>query len=436
VRGDAILSALALVLVLLSAGFACLEAALSRISPPLAASLLEDEQRGAKRLVALIADRARPLNLLLLLRTVTEVAAIAAVAVVVVHSRGEGYASLGIATAIMTLVSYALIGVAARTIGQQHARRIALATAPLVTAITGVFGPLPRLLIAIANAFTPGRGYREGPFATEAELRALVELAEQRGEVDARERQLIDSALDLGDTIVREVMVPRPDILFVERGRTVRQALNLALRSGFSRIPVIGESADDLIGIVYLKDLARRVMSGSRATAHVEDVMRPASFVPDSKPVDELLREMQLGRIHIAIVVDEYGGTAGLVTIEDILEEIVGEIADEYDREQSPVEQVSAGRWRVTARLPVDELGELVGIDLERDGVDTVGGLLAHELGRVAIPGASAQVEGIRLEAESAKGRRNRIGTVLVTAPNAGALTEDDPADVAEGAHS
>ncbi len=246
-------------------------------------------------------------------------------------------------------------------------------------------------------------------------MRALVDLAAERGEVDARERQLIDSALNLGDTIVREVMVPRPDIVFVERTRTVRQGLNLALRSGFSRIPVVGESADDLVGIVFLKDLVRRSLAASKVTAHVEDVMRPASFVPDSKPVDELLREMQLGRIHMAIVVDEYGGTAGLVTIEDILEEIVGEITDEYDRDEQPVEALSAGRWRVTARLPVDELGDLVEADLHRDGVDTVGGLLAHELGRVPIPGASIEVGGVRLEAESAKGRRNQIGTVVVS---------------------
>lgn len=416
--GDIVLSVVALVLVLLASGFAGLEAALSRISPPLAASLVEQGVRGAERLVDLVAVRARPLNLLLLLRTVCEVGAIAAVSVAVAHSQGAGYAAVGIATAIMTLASYVLVGVAARTLGQQHARRVALAAAPLIAGITRVFGPLPRLLIAVANAFTPGRGYREGPFATEAELRALVELAEQRGEVDARERQLIDSALDLGDTIVREVMVPRPDMLFVERGRTIRQALNLALRSGFSRIPVIGDSVDDVLGIVYLKDLARRTASGSRSVGHVEDAMRPASFVPDSKPVDELLREMQAQRNHIAVVVDEYGGTAGLVTIEDILEEIVGEIVDEYDREESSVEELDQGRWRVTARLAVDELEELVGAHLDRDGVDTVGGLLAHELGRVPIPGATVQVDGVRLEAESAKGRRNRIGTVLVTAPN------------------
>ena len=414
--GDIALSVVAVIAVLLSAVLACLEAALARISPPLVATMVEEGRRGAERLQRLVAVRARPLNLLLLLRTATEIVGTCAVTVVVVHDRGEGFATVGIATAIMTVASFVLIGVAARTIGQQHARRIAPATATVVAAITALFGPIPRLLIAIGNMVTPGRGYREGPFATEAELRALVELAEQRGEVDARERQLIDSALDLGDTIVREVMVPRPDIVFVERGRTVRQGLNLALRSGFSRIPVIGENEDDVVGIVFLKDLARKGMSTARgATPHVEDVMRSASFVPDSKPVDELLREMQVGRVHMAVVVDEYGGTAGLVTIEDILEELVGEITDEYDLHDVPVEELGDGAWRITARLPIDELSELVGRDLSRDDVDTVGGLVADVLGRVPIPGTQVDVDGVHLEVERAGGRRNRISTVLVT---------------------
>ncbi len=428
--GDAALAAVAVLAVLLAGVLACLEAALGRISAPLATSLVQDRRRGAKRLSRLVAERAQPLNLLLLLRIVAEIAGVASATVLVVHARGEGFGTVAIATLLMTLVSYVLVGVAARTLGQQNAQAVALATAGIVTAVTRVFGPLPRLLIVLGNVLTPGRGFREGPFATEAELRALVELAVQRGEVDARERQLIDSALDLGDTIVREVMVPRPDMVFVERGRTVRQGLNLALRSGFSRIPVIGDSEDDVVGVVFLKDLASRAISENRGTAHVEDVMRPASFVPDSRPVDELLREMQAGRIHLAVVVDEYGGTAGLVTIEDILEEIVGEITDEYDRDDDPIERLAVGRWRVTARLPVDELGLLLSADLTREGVDTVGGLLAAELGRVPIPGAAVDLaagdHGVRLEAESSAGRRNRIGTVLVTLAGSQQRVEDE----------
>jgi CBS domain containing-hemolysin-like protein len=222
---------------------------------------------------------------------------------------------------------------------------------------------------------------------------------------------------ELGDTIAREVMVPRTDVVWIERHKTVRQALALALRSGFSRIPVIGENVDDVVGVVYLKDLVRRSQnSHDRSGPKVEELMRPPTFVPESKPVDELLRDMQAQRIHIAIVVDEYGGFAGLVTIEDILEEIVGEIADEHDAfQRPPVEELPDGSMRVTARLPVEDLAELFDVDLpEDDDVETVGGLLARALGRVPIEGASADVAGLRLVAESTGGRRNRIDTLLV----------------------
>ena len=292
---------------------------------------------------------------------------------------------------------------------------MALRGSGLALALTKVFGPLPRLLILLGNALTPGKGFREGPFASEAELRDLVELAQERGVVERSERDMINSVFELGDTIVREVMVPRTDILTIERGKTVRQALNLALRSGFSRIPVVGENADDVLGVAYLKDLVRKERAEGGGSLKVEDAMREPVFVPDSKPVDELLREMQAQLGHIAVVVDEYGGTAGLVTIEDVLEEIVGEITDEYDREAPPVEVLDERTRRVTARLPVEDLEELYRVDLPHDDVETVGGLMAVLLGRVPIPGATVRVAGLELVAESAKGRRNRIGTVLVT---------------------
>jgi CBS domain containing-hemolysin-like protein len=264
---------------------------------------------------------------------------------------------------------------------------------------------------------TPGRGFRDGPFSSEVELRELVDMAEERGVVESGERQMIHSVFELGDTIAREVMVPRTDVVWIERSKTVRQALALALRSGFSRIPVIGENVDDVVGVVYLKDLVRRSQnSQERGGPRVEELMRKPTFVPESKPVDELLRDMQAQRIHIAIVVDEYGGFAGLVTIEDILEEIVGEIADEHDAfQRPPVEELPDGSMRVTARLPVEDLAELFGVELpEDDDVETVGGLLARELGLVPIEGASAEIGGLRLVAESTGGRRNRVDTLLV----------------------
>ncbi len=279
-----------------------------------------------------------------------------------------------------------------------------------------MLGPLPQLLILVGNALTPGKGFRDGPFASEAELRDLVDLAQENKLIEDRERVMIHSVFELGDTMVREVMVPRTDVVFVERHKTLRQALSLALRSGFSRIPVVGDGSDDVVGVVYLKDLIRRTHDyrDSESAELVESVMRPATFVPESKPVDELLREMQAQQTHIAIVIDEYGGTAGLVTIEDVIEEIVGEITDEYDVEQSLVEELEDGALRVSTRLHVDELAELMKIDLDDDDVDTVGGLLAKHLGRVPIPGARAVVDGLELTAETAHGRRNRIGTVLV----------------------
>ena len=414
-RDDVGLLVLALVLVVLAGAFAMVETAIARTSRVRADALARDGRRGAQRLLVITGDAPRYLNLVLLLRIAAELTAVAIVAGIVIDARGDvGGLSIAIAAGLMVLVSYVLVGVAPRTIGLQHSDAVALGSAGVVLWLTRLFGPLPKLLILVGNAVTPGRGLPSGPFATEAELRDLVDLAEQGQVIEEGERDMIHSVFELGDTLVREVMVPRPDIVYIERGKTVRQALNLALRSGFSRIPVIGESADDVVGIAYLKDLVRRSQEG-KDEARVEEFVRSATFVPDSKPVDELLREMQKEQTHMAVVIDEYGGTAGVVTIEDILEEIVGEIADEYDREVPPVERIDDRTVRVTARLPIDEVNDLYGVDLPTEDVETVGGLLASELGRVPIPGATVTLEGLTFVAESAKGRRNRIGTVLIT---------------------
>jgi CBS domain containing-hemolysin-like protein len=228
---------------------------------------------------------------------------------------------------------------------------------------------------------------------------------------------MIHSVFELGDTIVREVMVPRTDVVFIERNKTLRQAMSLALRSGFSRIPVVGENLDDIVGVTYLKDVTKRVFDKHEAesTERVETVVRPVMYVPDSKPIDELLREMQAERKHVAIVVDEYGGTAGLVTIEDVLEEIVGEITDEYDQVEVDVERLANGAVRVSSRFLVDDLDEVCGVAVDDDDVDTVGGLMGKHLGRVPIAGSVVEVHGLRFEAEGPAGRRNRIGTVLIT---------------------
>jgi CBS domain containing-hemolysin-like protein len=205
-------------------------------------------------------------------------------------------------------------------------------------------------------------------------------------------------------------------MVYIERHKKLRQLTSLALRSGYSRIPVVGESLDDIVGVVYLKDVMKRVFDNAQAesTERVDSVMRPCMFIPDSKPVDALLREMQAARMHVAIVIDEYGGTAGLVTIEDILEEIVGEITDEYDAVPDGPEPLSDGGYRVSSRMPIDELGELFGVPLDDDDVDSVGGLMAKLLGKVPIPGSRVDIAGLELTAERPSGRRNQLGSVLV----------------------
>ncbi|CAN5209905.1 hemolysin family protein [soil metagenome] len=436
--GDAVPLLVAVLLVGLAGFFGCVDAALNGVSRARVDELERENAPGAATLAKVVDDKARHASLLLLLRLACELSATVIVTVVLVSALGTEWTTILLAGTIMTAVSYVLVGVGPRTIGRQHPYGVSLRAAGITRALAVVFGPLASLLILIGNALTPGKGFREGPFSTEIELRELVDLAEARGVVERGERNMIHSVFELGDTIVREVMVPRPDVVWIEASKSVRQALALALRSGFSRIPVIGENVDDIVGVVYLKDAARRVQGTDdpgKATK-VEEVMRPPSFVPESKPVDELLREMQLRRIHMAVVVDEYGGTAGLVTIEDILEEIVGEIADEYDEhEQAPIEELADGTVRVLARLPVPDLGEHFGLELADEEVETVGGLLARELGRVPIPGAQVTVGGLQLTAESAGGRRNRIDSVLVVPvdlPRNGARTPE-PVVVEDG---
>jgi CBS domain containing-hemolysin-like protein len=415
--GDISLLVAAAVLVLIAGVFSGADAALSSFSKVRAEEMAAGGRAGARRLLVIVEDPARFLNTALFLRMLCEIAAIVAVASVLFDQIGQRWWAMLATVGIMLLVSFVLIGVSPRTVGRQHPERVGLATSGLLIAFTRVLGPVPQLLILVGNAITPGRGFSEGPFATEAELRELVDLAEASSVIESGEREMIHSVFELGDTIVREVMVPRTDVVFIERSKTLRQAMSLALRSGFSRIPVIGENLDDIVGFAYLKDLTRRVFDRHEAeqTERVESVMRPVLYVPDSKPVDELLREMQAGRKHVAVVVDEYGGTAGLVTIEDVLEEIVGEITDEYDEAQIEVEHLADGSARVSSRFPVDDLDEVCGIPVEDDDVDTVGGLMAKHLGRVPIPGSVVEAHGLRFEAEGPAGRRNRIGTVLIS---------------------
>ena len=410
----------AIVLIGLGGLFAAVDAAISTVSMARVHELVRDERTGAVRLAKVMADRPRYINLVVLLRIICEISATVLLAAFFYRNLSRDW-GLFAAAATMVVASFVVVGVGPRTLGRQNAYTISLVAALPLRAISVLLTPISRLLVVLGNMLTPGRGFRNGPFASEIELREVVDLAQQRGVVAADERRMIQSVFELGDTPAREVMVPRTEMIWMESDETADQAISLAVRSGHSRLPVIGENVDDVVGVVYLKDVVQHTYdsdTGGRDTT-VAQVMRPAVFVPDSKPLDALLREMQRDRNHMALLVDEYGAIAGLVTIEDVLEEIVGEIADEYDAaEVAPVEDLGDNRFRVSARLPIEDVGELYGVEFDADlDVDTVGGLLALELGRVPLPGADVTSHGLRLRAEGGRDHRGlvRIGTVLLS---------------------
>jgi CBS domain containing-hemolysin-like protein len=400
---------LTIIALLAFAGFlAGSEAALTSISR---IKIEELESRpGGDILRKVASDPARYLNVLLLVRKTCELTATVLLAVILSRDFDVGQA-LFLTVVIMVVLSYVIVGVGPRTLGKQNPHVWARSGAVTAYALAFILGPITTLLIAIGNAITPGKGFRQGPFANEAELRDLVDQAHERGLVESDEHEMIHSVFELGDTMVRELMVPRTEMVWIERDKTLRQALSLALRSGFSRVPVIGDDIDNIIGIAYVKDLAKRALDHHEAeqTEKVEALMRPATFVPESKTAVELLKEMQRDQIHLAIVIDEYGGTAGIITIEDILEEIVGEIEDEYDDGEEA--------FRAQASLHVEDLARELVITVaesEYRDVDTVGGLMAKKLGRVPIPGSTIVINGWNITAERPIGRRRRISSVMV----------------------
>lgn len=425
---NTILLILASLMVLLAAVFVATETALARISKATVDQLRKDGNKAAARLSKLLDDRAKYVNSLMFAHLTLSTIAIVLVTTVSLDIFVDNNVALAISSAVMVLVGYIVLGVAPQTLGRQRADKIALSTVRLTRMITVIFGPLSRIFILVGNAITPGKGFREGPFSTQAELRELVDMAGADLVIEDDERQMIHSVFELGDTIAREVMVPRTEMVWIETHKTLRQAMSLGLRSGYSRIPVVGEGIDDIVGVVYVKDIARRIFEHqeSQTTERVSDLMRPAFMVPDSRSVDELLRDMQSARTHLAVLVDEYGGTAGLVTIEDVIEEIVGEISDEHDVLGPDIEELANGEYRVSSRLHIDDLAELLEIELPDDGIDTVGGLMAKRLGIVPIPGASVDIDSWTLTAESTAGRRHRIDTVVVSRDTFTVENEDD----------
>ena len=396
----------------IAAMLAAAETSLTRMSRARAMHLREEQRRGAAQLLSLVEQPARFLNLILLMLLVVQFTATALFTSVMDRIVGGGL-GVAIAALVMTLITFIFAEVAPKTYAVQHTDRAALAIAPVVYVLTRlpVLGPLTRLLISIGNVVTPGKGLKSGPFVSEDEIKAMVDEAGRDEVIEEEEREMIHSIFEFGDTILREVMVPRPDMVAVPHETPLQQVLELILRSGFSRIPVYDGTIDEVVGLAYAKDVLRRLHDG-QADKPLTDILRPAQFMPESMRAAECLREMRKRKSHMVIVIDEYGGTSGLVTLEDLLEEIVGEIADEYDREEPNIEPLPDGDYRVNARLGIDEVNELLDVELPTPEWDTLGGLLFILVGEVPREGQEVEFQGLRLRAERVQGRR--IGRVRI----------------------
>jgi len=408
---------LLVVFLAMAAFFAAIEEAFSTLTKGRAGKLVEDEVKKADLVAQIAADPAPTVSTALFLRLIGEVGfTVVLVNLFLTRFHTRVWPLVG-AAVLAVAVLFVFVWVSARTLGRKNTTGVALATCSLMRVLSAVLFVIPHLMILLSNIITPGRGYPDGPFASEDELREYVDMAEASNQIEAGERKMIYSVFDLGDTLVREVMVPRPDVVYIESGKTLRQALSLALRSGFSRIPVTSaKGLDDIIGICYLKDIVKRVYDKSDAQSleQVDSLLRPVTWCPDSKPADDLLREMQAAHTHMVVVVDEFGGTAGIATIEDLLEEIVGEIQDEFDQETDPVTEVSEGVYRVSSRLSLADLGDLFGMELDDEDVDSIGGILAKKLNKVPIPGSRLIWEGLEMTADQYAGRRHQISTILI----------------------
>ncbi|WP_104099993.1 hemolysin family protein [Cryobacterium sp. M96] len=376
---------------------------------------LAEKSRAKRSLTAIAADTGAHLNTINFVRIIAETTAAVLVTLVFATTIEELWLALLLSSLLMTAVSFVLVGASPRSVGRAHPVELLSATAPLVHFLRVLLGPIANALVALGNRVTPGRT-RLATFTSEDQLLSMVDEATELDVLEEDDRELIHSIFEFNETVVREVMIPRTDMVTIEADSSMGAAMGLFLSKGFSRVPVIDGEVDDVTGILYLRDVARLVYERppNAESLTVRELERPAVFVPESKKADALLRQMQLESNHLAMVVDEYGGIAGLVTLEDLIEELVGDISDEYDRDVVEVEVLGDGRFRVSARLPVDELGELFDLELDDDEVDSVGGLLAKALGRLPVAGSVARASGLVLTAERTEGRRKRISTVLV----------------------
>ncbi|WP_103062858.1 hemolysin family protein [Actinomyces qiguomingii] len=398
----------------LSAG----EGALTRMTRAAAEDLVEAGRRRADRVVVLTAERDRVLAAVAGLRAGVDMLVAVLVTLGVAGRFEKWWQVLLVAIALNLVLLGLLVGVSPRSAGRRNPAGTLLVLAGMLERVDSLGAPWRWLQARFGHVSA----------LTDADMRAEVtedlrEMIDEIGDsetIEDEDREMMRSVVELGQTLVREVMVPRTDMVTIEQHKPASASMRLFIRSGYSRVPVIGEDADDVRGILYLKDLLRRLSDHPEYWERpVVSFVREATYVPETKLADDLLREMQLGHFHIALAVDEYGGIAGLVTMEDLLEEVVGELTDEHDHAEPVAEDLGQGIFRVPVRLGLDALGELFGLEIDDDDVDTAGGLLTKAIGRVPLPGASGDVQGVHLVAEEATGRRRQVATLLASRSDA-----------------
>jgi putative hemolysin len=388
------------------------EVAITRMNRVRAMRLREDGRRGSQQLVRIVENPAPYLNVVLLLTLLFTIGG----STVATSWAVRHYESAGeiVATIVMTLLLFVFADVTPKTFAIQRTDTVALFIAPPVAFVGRVLGPFANALLKLANWIMPGRGLKEGPYITEQELRASAEVASSEGEIEEEEKELIHSIFEFGDTIVREVMVPRPDIVACEDTCTLRDVQTLMLEHGYSRIPVFHEDLDEVVGVVFAKDVLKALHQGYMDIP-LADIVRPAHFVPESKKVADLLKEMQKEKFHQALVTDEYGSVTGIVSLEDLLEELVGEITDEYDVEEPEMVELGDGVYRVSGKTSIDDVNEMLGVRLPDEEWDTVGGLVLDIFGKIPDNGEEREFGGLKFRAEEVQGRR--VATVVITRP-------------------
>lgn len=404
-----------IVLIGFSALFTAIKSAIRAVSRLRVRYLVEQGVGGAKALETLLAHPGRLLSSIILIDNIVNIAAVSIATLLTATFLNVSGLVILVSTGAMLFVILIFGEIVPRTFGVRHAEFLSLKTAAFLDILSTILSPVIGMFTAIANVFIRifgGKPIKELPVAAEEEIISITGVGEEEGVIEEEEKELIHSIFEFGDTVVREVMVPRMDMVTVSVDAPIEEVLSLIIREGHSRIPVYEDTVDNIIGIVYAKDILIQMSKGN-IDMLLRRLMRPAYYVPESKKVDELLRELQKKRLHMAIVVDEYGGTAGLITIEDLLEEIVGEIFDEYDLEETLIEFIDERTIRMDARVNIDEANELLNTNLSSDDIDTIGGFVYSLFGRIPKPGEEVRFEDLTLKVEKVIGRR--ISKILIT---------------------